>query len=132
MRISDWSSDVCSSDLSAKAGLATEPRHLIFVLISHEAIGLTGDRERKSIAGGAQMACGRPDLFHQVAEAISIARVLVSCKIRRPPRDPFGHRFLLHLPARIRRFRQPGKRRPRPRLPAAKPPPSNAQTIDNN
>src|SRR3546814_2353006 len=73
MRISDWSSDVCSSDLAA----GVQARDLVLVLVGHEleevavhGFGEVGRAGRLRLLGGAH-------LRHEVGVALRVRRVLV-------------------------------------------------------
>src|SRR3546814_6276215 len=54
MRISDWSSDVCSSDLLAEA----VARRRTFAIISHPDAGKTAHTEKLLLVGGAIQLAG--------------------------------------------------------------------------
>src|SRR3546814_19678499 len=61
MRISDWSSDVCSSDLLSPVDLALDSAALVLARATAHA----GQRDHEVLAGGIQHGVGGDDPGHQ-------------------------------------------------------------------
>src|SRR3546814_20074875 len=77
MRISDWSSDVCSSDLPYRAGAAAPlAGGIVFVDPRHEAAGARAILPRED--GRAEL--GRASCRARVCQYVSISVVAVSLK----------------------------------------------------
>src|SRR3546814_17487266 len=96
MRISDWSSDVCSSDLPQKRRLVPARHSLIQLEESrHEPATAAGSR-RSDHAGRAAFRCRAPSLFREIGRAscretvcqyVSISVVAVSLEKENDARE---------------------------------------------
>src|SRR3546814_13627788 len=76
MRISDWSSDVCSSDLADKVHPIDSPDHVVFG-------GFDGDATAYSLmAAGTLDADGVQDLFYEAELAVNAQIGRASCRAR--------------------------------------------------
>src|SRR3546814_21093463 len=78
MRISDWSSDVCSSDLAAELAIAVEPRHLVLVLVGQQLEIVAGDRLGQALAAFRPLGLDAAHPFHQRAIALGQRGVLIA------------------------------------------------------
>src|SRR3546814_12467478 len=95
MRISDWSSDVCSSDLHARSGVVFGSRYvaMMALVVLDEEVPIANH--------------GENDLGHPAVEGFLLVPELVASFQRQPVDAPQGENESPHLPPPARPPRYP-------------------------
>src|SRR3546814_3221150 len=86
MRISDWSSDVCSSDLWLRRMALGNPRDL-------SVIRVTGDSMFPTLSDGDEILVDASDAAGRLRDGIYVLRVDGAIMVKRLAVNPAGHDF---------------------------------------